>query len=532
MRGYFQLRQELLLAPVFDQTTPTPLIFEAVPALRFASAHDVLREYADCLAKASQGELAKAARDSGLTLTEGRDSPLRLAPEHCASYDRLEVRIHKVIRDFGFSFDTSKFDNWDDCIVEPRFWLGLIRSESKVRIEQALRELGRVRKGGGAGCYVSDITLRRYLADRKRSQHNLSLMEAVNDLGESFSLDELVKKGNANPAIQRIELMVRFKGMEDWAEQDNEDWTAISVTITTPSKFHLHSKGKINAKYNGATPSDVRDYLQTGWESTRKRLHEKEIKFFGGRIAEPHHDGCPHWHLLLFVRKQDESTLIEQLRKMAFRDDASEPGAAKHRFAVEKIDPEKGSAVGYVAKYIAKNIDGFGIDLDEESGGEASESAKRVRAWASTWGIRQFQMIGGPEIGTWRELRRLSKADIQKMSAEVREIVDLAHTAADEGNWCDFITAMGGALCQRSERPVRLARLPVMTQDGGREVMVVRGVNLPAIDHFVLTRIREWTIRKKAHILTLCETRIKSGVQFLFGVPVLGGQSPPLDLCK
>ena len=64
------------------------------------------------------------------------------------------------------------------------------------------------------------------------------------------------------------------------------------------------------------------------------------------------------------------------------------------------MDPAKGGAVGYIVKYIAKNIDGhqIGDEGDLEAETAASEGARRVRAWASLWGLRQFQQLGGPSV--------------------------------------------------------------------------------------------------------------------------------------
>lgn len=74
------------------------------------------------------------------------------------------------------------------------------------------------------------------------------------------------------------------------------------------------------------------------------------------RGVEPHHDATPHWHLLVYVNAEDKEEVIRLFKSKALELDGDEFGAKKHRCRVDEIDPAKGSAVSYIAKYIAKNI--------------------------------------------------------------------------------------------------------------------------------------------------------------------------------
>lgn len=312
--------------------------------------------------------------------------------------------------------------------------------------EQVQHLLGTVCKA--KALYVSDPTLNHRKSQRLRNQSFLRHVFLKNDDNQVYSLAELSSLNVSNPKIRKAELMVRMRGFEECAKSEGHQ--GVFLTLTCPSKYHRsHSKsGEFNPKWQGFTPKQGQKYLTKLFTKIRSTLHKRELKPYGFRVCEPHHDGTPHWHLLLFLPPEQISELLEVFEHYAFLEDGDEPGAKQHRFKVVHIDNKKGSATGYIAKYVSKNIDGS--DLDEGyHGKQPQEIAARVDAWAAVWRIRQFQQIGGASVTVWREARRLSEALRLLLPAKAMQIVD----AADQSNWQAFTEAMGGVILPRAERP-------------------------------------------------------------------------------
>lgn len=336
------------------------------------------------------------------------------------------------------------------------------------------------------GSYASDATVARRAEQRANARHLLSILRATNEIGTELPLDEIFRRSESNPSIRRAALSARMAGFELIAKECG--YVALFYTITCPSRMHaaLERRGIPNPRSDGTTPREAQRYLCRQFQKVRAKWARLGIQPFGLRICEPHRDGTPHWHLLLYVLPQHADKLAEVLRHYALEVDPDEPGASQHRIRVTKIDPAKGSAAGYAMKYISKHLDGRGLVTDEH--GVAIEQAiRRVDAWASTWRIRQFQQIGGPPVGPWRELRRL-------LSAVDDAVIEPARLAADTGDWASYFKAQGGPSARARHVPVRVLRAwsDAPGRYGEPKGYVTRGVM--AGNLVVPTRIHTWTI--------------------------------------
>jgi len=377
-------------------------------------------------------------------------------------------------------------------LLDEQWWSKKARALHKYRFEVGMINAGLVHKHSAK--YVSDETLKRHREQKDRNRRILDLLTVTNDIDEcEYSLSDLISHSQANPKNRRCELMVRIAGSDQIAKDLSHD--GLFITLTCPSRMHpIYAKsGDINPLYDGIDSKQAQDYLTTLWKRIRAKLKRDLIHIYGIRVAEPQHDGTPHWHLLIFSDPKNTSSIKKICSYYALQDSPNEKGAHKHRITFDMIDRNKGSAVGYIAKYISKNIDGAHIDKDLD-GNDAKSSALRVEAWASTFGIRQFQMFGCPPVTIWRELRRLNGAP--------EGVLQHAFNAADSGDWALFIETLGGIVQDKKNLPIKI--LKVWSDEEGK-YGDPKGESIQGITDGIqdaISRDKIWIISRKGNNVT------------------------------
>nr|WP_047654133.1 replication endonuclease [Enterobacter hormaechei] len=372
--------------------------------------------------------------------------------------------------------------------------------------EEQLRAVCLVNKK--ASPYVSYEAVIHKREQRRKSLEFFKSHELVNADGDTLDMEDVVNASNSNPAHRRNEMMACVKGLELIAEMRSD--CAVFYTITCPSRFHATlNNGRPNPKWTSETVRQSSDYLVETFAAFRKAMHKAGLRWYGVRVAEPHHDGTVHWHLLCFMRKKDRRAITALLRKFAIREDREELGKnTGPRFKSELINPCKGTPTSYIAKYISKNIDGRGLakEVSKETGRSLRDSAEHVTAWASLHRVQQFRFFGIPGRQAYRELRLLAgqagraQGD-KKAGAPVLENarLDAVLAAADAGCFATYIMKQGGVLVPRKHHLVRTAyELNDEPSAYGDHGIRIYGIWSPIVEGRICTHAIKWKMVRKA----------------------------------
>ncbi|HHL2463748.1 TPA: replication endonuclease [Yersinia enterocolitica] len=255
--------------------------------------------------------------------------------------------------------------------------------------------------------YISHEALIYQREQWRRSTEFIRSHDLVNDSGFVMDMEEVVNASASNPHLRYIEMMTTCKGLENLAEMRGDK--AMFFTITCPSKYHATLKsGEPNPKWSTKTIKESSDYLVNLFAGIRKKLNRLGLRWYGVRIAEPHHDGTVHWHLMCIMEKKDRAAITQVMRDFAIRVDRNELGKnIKPRFDVKPVLKSKGTITSYLTKYLGKNVRGSNLKgkldkatgkpiVSKETGQPLGDDTERAVAWASLHGVQQFRFFGIP----------------------------------------------------------------------------------------------------------------------------------------
>ena len=147
----------------------------------------------------------------------------------------------------------------------------------------------------------------------------------------------------------------------------------VMMTITLPRRFRPLRRGVPNLNYAGETPCDGQRWLLSMWAKVRAGMARSGLRTYGMRVVEPHHDGMPHWHVMMFMQRDNDLFAKSIIRRYA-REGAEECLVdARHLCGAS-------TATRY-AEHFAK-------------------AALEEKAWSATWGIRLISFFGvSDEVG-------------------------------------------------------------------------------------------------------------------------------------
>ncbi|MCW8345973.1 replication endonuclease [Vibrio sp. ZSDZ65] len=474
-------------------------------------------------------------RDNGNRYTRNDEEIVELAKAKSRAFSKQLLKIESITERFeksqvllaqlGLGFrdqlikqkeEANELDSLCQRAMCDKWLRRQLRRAYFTEVEATARDLMLVHKSQDAYCSKHSVNvMRERLSDTEQALIN-TVCYIEDDEDTWFTLKELSAKSTSNPVIRRAEMFVRLKGLESIAQES--DHVAMFYTVTTPSRFHVYKGDQINPaweKANKPSATDGHQHLLNVMTAFRKELNKQDIKIYGLRIVEPHHDGTPHLHCLFFMKREDQQTVTQQLKHFSLVDSPKEKGAQKYRFKAESIDWKRGSAVGYVAKYLSKNIDGANIETDKDTNKDGKQTAESVVSFNRIQGIRQFQFYGGPSVTVWREMRRFREEFKEddavilgnELSKDEHFVLETIRKAADEGDFKRFVVAMGGVFVKRKDQTVKAMYAKKVNIDGlfkntryGDEMSAaIKGIE--CFGKSIPTRFSEWKFANKKQFI-------------------------------
>jgi Bacteriophage replication gene A protein (GPA) len=297
---------------------------------------------------------------------------------------QLELPIIKI---------NTKSKNLVKNLTDIKYWRRKLRTKAKQEIEKANFLLGLIGKNG-----------------------KLSSKEIHLKYRDEEKFAEKISGVNQNIKLQRRFNQYRcfLNGMLKYAGK--KKMSCAFITILVPAEYHV----KIMRRQpdNFITPKEINNIIEKKWNAINKKISEGKIELLGCKVVEPHKDGTPHWHMMLWSKKIDQPR-IKKLFKQKFSDflNIRESNLVWVERNNEAYEEQK-----HHASYLLKTL-------------EPTKKNEQIRLFRSVWRIRALAFFGIPDLDNiWRACRG-SKPKISFDDPWMNELQRLAR-----GNhFCEFL---------------------------------------------------------------------------------------------
>ena len=291
--------------------------------------------------------------------------------------------------------------------------------------------------GRGASPYADDysLTCRRDRDDAARAWADAHVWQPPGG-GAPVPMAS-IREGSDTARLHRLGAMAA--GLDEVAERNGLD--PIMITLTLPPEWHPSPKVGNRTWTAERGPEATDDALRHRWNLFRSRMAKSKVRLLGLRVWEPHRDGCPHAHALLYVRPEQVGEVDRHL--MAVCPEPT-PGRRVASTLVE-IDRTRSRGSTYVMKYLRKTLtpSPTGADAVPGTGDDdhmSGDHHDRTRATASERGWRRYAALGVHGVQRpWQRVLTATDAEVAAAPVRVRE----ARAALDEGRWADALESMG-----------------------------------------------------------------------------------------
>lgn len=308
-------------------------------------------------------------------------------------------------------------------ICTEKFWKRSLRNAIKLNRETVFLHLGAVGKNGSK--YASDDAIYNWKKRKEAMANFLKNSSVLNPItGETFALEDIA----STPQKRFAQMYTFIKGIEKYSQK--KGMNAAMLTLTAPREYHPNPTKGINSweKSGYATMKEAQDKLKERWHLLDMRFKSGNMERYGARFVEPHSDGCPHWHVLLFYSNKDKQRIQDDICALWTIKEITEKSIAANW---KDINRSVGSAVNYATKYISKNCN---LVIDEKD----TEETKAFNAIAANMDINNFrshQFFGITKCKTlWDMYRKQRNNDTISDELEIKR-----RDAACKGDFCEFL---------------------------------------------------------------------------------------------